>query len=115
MVAKVPAAVPESVLKKRRTAEKVAAARASAAHKDRAARKIAKKEHFKRAETYAAEYREAARNTVEAKRAARKEGKFYVPAGAKVAFVVRIRGINGLAPKVRKVLQLLRLRQIHNG
>merc|ERR1719436_947249 len=33
----------------------------------------------------------------------------------KVALVVRIRGINRLSPKVRKILQLLRLRQIHNA
>ncbi|GAB0488855.1 hypothetical protein MMPV_000066 [Pyropia vietnamensis] len=107
--------VPESVLKKRRTAEKIEAVRKAAAKKAQTARKVAKKECFKRAETYAAEYRAAERRIVEAKRAARKEGKFYVPAGAKVAFVVRIRGINGLAPKIRKILQLLRLRQIHNG
>lgn len=30
-------------------------------------------------------------------------------------FCVRIRGINGVSPKVKKALQLLRLRQIHNG
>merc|ERR1711881_660068 len=29
--------------------------------------------------------------------------------------VLRIRGINRVAPKVRKILQLLRLRQIHNA
>lgn len=52
---------------------------------------------------------------VEAKRAARKEGKFYVPAGAKVAFVIRIRGINAMPPKEKKILRLLRLRQIQNG
>jgi large subunit ribosomal protein L7e len=28
---------------------------------------------------------------------------------------MRVRGINGVSPKVRKILQLLRLRQIHNG
>ena len=32
-----------------------------------------------------------------------------------VVFVMRIRGINQVSPKVRKVLQLLRLRQINNG
>ena len=46
---------------------------------------------------------------------ARKAGNFYVPPEAKLAFVIRIRGINGLSPKVRKVLQLLRLLQINNG
>lgn len=42
-------------------------------------------------------------------------GNYYVPDEPKLAFVVRIRGINGLSPKPRKVLQLLRLRQINNG
>merc|ERR1712031_87799 len=34
---------------------------------------------------------------------------------AKLLFVVRIVGIIKMGPKPRKVLQLLRLRQIHNG
>ncbi|KAL0610503.1 Coiled-coil domain-containing protein 62 [Plecturocebus cupreus] len=46
---------------------------------------------------------------------AKKIGSFYVPAEPKLAFVIRIRGISGVSPKVRKVLQLLRLRQIFNG
>uniref|UniRef100_A0A7S1T9F7 Large ribosomal subunit protein uL30-like ferredoxin-like fold domain-containing protein n=1 Tax=Compsopogon caeruleus TaxID=31354 RepID=A0A7S1T9F7_9RHOD len=52
---------------------------------------------------------------IEEKRAAQMEGKFFVPQGAKVVFVVRIRGINGVEPKVRKISRPLRLRQIHNG
>lgn len=46
---------------------------------------------------------------------AKADGNFYVPAEPKVAFVIRIRGINGVDPKSRKILQLLRLRQINNG
>lgn len=38
-----------------------------------------------------------------------------MPAENKVAFVIRIRGINGVDPKTKKILQLLRLRQINNG
>lgn len=34
---------------------------------------------------------------------------------AGVVIVVRIRGIIGVSPKVRKILQLLRLRQINNS
>jgi large subunit ribosomal protein L7e len=49
------------------------------------------------------------------RRKARTENSFYVPAEAKVALVVRIRGINHLAPHIRKILQLFRLRQIHNA
>ena len=49
------------------------------------------------------------------RREAKKAGGFYVEPEAKVALVVRIPGINDLHPKTRKVLQLLRLRQIHNA
>uniref|UniRef100_A0A2I2Z5N0 Large ribosomal subunit protein uL30-like ferredoxin-like fold domain-containing protein n=1 Tax=Gorilla gorilla gorilla TaxID=9595 RepID=A0A2I2Z5N0_GORGO len=48
-------------------------------------------------------------------RVARKAGNFYVPAEPKLAFAIRIRGINGVSPKVRKVLRLLRLPEIFNG
>ena len=46
---------------------------------------------------------------------AKKAGNYYVPSEPKLAFVMRIRGINQVSPKVRKVLQLFRLRQINNG
>ncbi|ELW48038.1 60S ribosomal protein L7 [Tupaia chinensis] len=48
-------------------------------------------------------------------RMARKAGNFYVAAEPRLAFVIRSRGINGVSPRVRKVLQLLRLRQISSG
>jgi len=48
-------------------------------------------------------------------KAARKVGNFYKPAGAAFAIVIRIRGINACSPKVRKVMELLRLIQIHNA
>ena len=49
------------------------------------------------------------------RREAKATGKYYKEPEAKIAVVVRIRGINGVSPKVRKILQLLRLRQIHNA
>lgn len=52
---------------------------------------------------------------VDSIRAAKKDGSFFVPDAPKVAFVIRIRGINKLAPKPKKILRLLRLRQLHNG
>ena len=48
-------------------------------------------------------------------RMARKAGNFYVSTELKLALVIKIRGINGVSPKVRKVLQLLCLQQIFNG
>ncbi|ELW70880.1 60S ribosomal protein L7 [Tupaia chinensis] len=63
------------------------------------------------------EYRLMYRAEICMARMARKAGHFYRPAEPKLAYVIRIRGINGVSPKVRKVLQLLHLplRQIFNG
>jgi len=74
-----------------------------------------RKEIFKRAQKYAAEYKAKARHLLHLKRTARKAGIFYVEPEAKVALIIRIKGIMGVSPKVRKVLQLLRLRQINNA
>lgn len=49
------------------------------------------------------------------KRAAKADGGFFVEDEPALAFVIRIRGINDMHPKSRKILQLLRLKQIHNG
>eukprot|EP01084_Bolivina_argentea_P183238 316230_1 len=46
---------------------------------------------------------------------ARLNGNFYKGEMPKVAIVVRVRGINRVSPKVRRVLQLFRLLQIHNA
>jgi len=79
------------------------------------ARRARRVEIFKRAEKYIKEYRTKERDEVRLSRQARTEGNFYVPAESKLAFVIRIRGINQVSPKVRKTLQLFRLRQINNG
>jgi len=52
---------------------------------------------------------------VRLKRDAKAKGGFFVEDEPSLAFVVRIRGINDMHPKSRKILQLLRLKQIHNG
>merc|ERR1712167_481907 len=39
----------------------------------------------------------------------------YVEGEPKVALIIRIRGIRKLAPKPKKILQLFRLRQLHNA
>merc|ERR1712176_825165 len=103
------------VLKK----QKIMAARAKAEEKAQAelsveAEKLAKLA-FASCEKHAAEYAKLERELIDANRAAKGNGSVFVPAEAKIAFVVRIRGINGVSPRVKKILQLLRLRQIHNG
>jgi len=112
---KAPTPAPESFLKKRKTADalkaKAVVAKADAATKKKAVRK----EVFKRAEKYVKEYRTKERAEIRFKRQAKNNGNYYIAPQAKVIFVIRIRGINNISPKPRKVLQLLRLRQIHNG
>merc|ERR1719510_2846330 len=67
------------------------------------------------ATAYASEYSTADKALIDAKRAAKKAGNFYVEPQAKIAFVIRTRGIHKLPPKPKKIMQLLRLRQLHNG
>jgi len=108
-------AVPDTVLKRRKRQAENRANRIKLAVKAKADRRLKRKEIFKRAEKYAKEYLTKERDEIRLKRDAKKEGNFYVPAEPKLVFVMRIRGINQVAPKVKKVLQLLRLRQINNG
>merc|ERR1712121_64285 len=70
---------------------------------------------FKRAEKYVKEYRVMERDQGRLARQAKKHNNFYVPPQPKLALVIRIRGINGIHPRPRKVLQLFRLRQINNA
>ena len=107
--------VPETVLKRRAALKDLAAKRAAQAAAVKKASNARRAQAFKRAESYAKEYLNAVKEEVRLKRAAKAAGNIYVPAEPKVALVVRIRGIVGVGPKPRKILQLLRLRQIHNA
>jgi len=107
--------VPESVLKKRKTQEGINAEKQKALAAKKAAAKAKKSVICKRAEKYVKEYKTLENDAIRFRREARKAGNIYVPPEAKVVVVVRIRGIIGVSPKVRKILQLLRLRQLHNA
>jgi len=108
-------AVPESVLRKRKREEQWAADKKEKALADRKEALDSRKIIFARAKQYAQEYDAQEKELVQLKREARLKGGFYVSPEAKLLFVVRIRGINAMHPKTRKILQLLRLRQIFNG
>jgi large subunit ribosomal protein L7e len=107
--------IPENFLKKTRQESKHAEARK--ARRETAVKSAGekRKSYVQKAEQYAKEYLANKTSLVASKRKARTEGSFYVPAESKVILVVRIRGINCLSPQVRKILQLLRLRQLHNA
>ncbi|CCW70227.1 unnamed protein product [Phytomonas sp. Hart1] len=69
---------------------------------------------YQRGMRYSREYRGAEKKLVTLRRQAASSGNFFLEAKPKVAVVTRIRGIAKVPPKQRKILQLLRLRQIFN-
>ena len=84
--------VPENILKKQARDAKLLAFRKSQreqAKKDRAAARKAAEANAKK---YADEYAASDKAEIDAKRKAKSEGNFYVPAEAKIAFVLRTRG-----------------------
>jgi len=68
-----------------------------------------------KAKTYEAEYETLSKTAIDNRRTAKENGEIFVPPEEKLVFVIRIRGIIGVSPKVKKILQLFRLRQLHNG
>jgi large subunit ribosomal protein L7e len=107
--------VPENILKKQARDAKILAFRKAQREQAKKDRTEARKAASANAKKYADEYAKADKAEIDAKRKAKAEGSFYVPAEAKIAFVLRTRGINKLSPKCKKIMQLLRLRQINNG
>jgi len=110
-----PMKTPESVLKKQKAQKKIADAKAAAAAE---AEKKAKTdiEKFKAsAKKHEEEYLAAEKTAIDNRRKAKVSGGFFVPAQPKLCLVIRIRGIIGVSPKAKKVMQLFRLRQLHNA
>merc|ERR1711934_400872 len=107
--------VPESVLKKRKTQEKLASEKAAADADARKARKTNRVAAYKSAEKYVKEYRALAKQRVRMHRQAKAAGNHYFDAEAKLMFVVRIRGLADMPPKTRKIMNLMRLNQMNIG
>jgi len=107
--------VPESVRRKQERDAKLAAAAATAKSEKEKADAANVELFTRKAKAYDEEYEALEKSAIDNRRLAKKEGSIYVPPEEKIVFVIRIRGINGVAPKTKKILQLLRLRQLHNG
>merc|ERR1712022_39193 len=110
-----PTPVPENVLKKQKAQEKLAAEAATAATAAKKDRKEKRVQAYKNAEKYTKEYRALAKQRVRMHRQAKAAGNHFVEPEAKLMFVVRIRGLNDMHPKTKKILQLMRLRQMNMG
>lgn len=106
---------PEGLRKKEERDVKIAAALKQLREERRTLNKTRRAAALKRAQDQEAAYQAASAAEITARRQAKLTGQIHVPAQPKVAFVVRIRGINKLNPKVIRILRILRLRQIHNG
>ncbi|CAI2378857.1 unnamed protein product [Moneuplotes crassus] len=107
--------VPEHRLKKEQRDVKYAAAAKEAA--DKAAKERVEKQtaYSERAEKYHHEYVKHDEELIAAKRDAKRDGSIFVEPEAKVALVVRTKGIMKMKPTSKKILQLIRLRQINNA
>ena len=109
------APVPETVLKKRRKDEGWRENRSNSVQQAKKKNAEKGKKTFHRAEEFVREFVKQERDHKRLKREVKGSGKKYVEPDAKVVFAVRIRGIDGVHPKTRKILQLLRLRHINCG
>jgi large subunit ribosomal protein L7e len=78
-------------------------------------RKIERRGMYSRAADYAKEYASQDKELIRQRRQARAAGNYFAEPEAKLMFVIRIRGMCDMHPKTKKILQLLRLRQIHLG
>merc|ERR1719419_545518 len=97
--------VPEKARKTRKTPAKFSS-------KDRSKKNV---QIANRWYKYQYSWKKAEETLKKQRKEAKDQGTFFLEPEAKVALVVRVRGINRLSPKVRKVLRLLRLRQLHNA
>merc|ERR1712127_931522 len=107
--------VPESVLKKQATQAKIAEEAKQASYEAKQKKRQDKKDSIAAAEKYNAEYKATDDAAIANRRQAKAQGGFYVPAMPKLALIIRIRGTIGVSPKAKKIMQLFRLRQIHNA
>ena len=60
------------------------------------------KDIFKHAEQYVKEYSQKEKDEIRLKLKQRSPKKIYIPDELKLAFVIRMKGINGVIPRVRK-------------
>lgn len=107
--------VPEGLRKQWETKKRINAFRRTKKIADRKAESIRRKKQAERIRGYDDLYKKMDLEKENKVKAARKAGNFYKPADAAFAIVIRIRCINAVSPKVRKVMEIFRLIQIHNA
>jgi large subunit ribosomal protein L7e len=108
-------AVPESLKKKVSRNAALLKDKTAAIKEQQKSRKVLRTELKHKAQKYEKEYKRQEQKLVSLRRQAKQAGNYFVEPEPKLMFVIRITGINKLAPKPRKILKLLRLDQLHKG
>lgn len=108
--------VPEAKLKKRKTISEIKAKREAI----QAGQKKKKKTHvrqvqFKRAEMFVKEHRNVQKADTRARRQKNNPRDFHLDKMPDILLVIRVRGLTKVDPKTRKIMQLLRLREINHA
>jgi len=109
------AAVPENVKLKIERNSALAAEKTKSISEKKKERATQRNQLRSRTMKYEKQYNAQNNKLVALRREAKAAGNFFVEPEAKLIFVTRLVGIIKLSPKPRKILQLFRLKQIHNG
>jgi len=107
--------VPESLTKKVTRNAALLKQKTEALAKIKAANKVKRHDLKIRAMKYEKKYKSDERRLVGMRRQAKASGNFFVEPEPKMMMVIRITGINKMAPKPRKIFKLLRLDQLHKA
>uniref|UniRef100_A0A1A8LQ76 Ribosomal protein L7-like 1 n=1 Tax=Nothobranchius pienaari TaxID=704102 RepID=A0A1A8LQ76_9TELE len=107
--------VPEFLLKKRKTYQAIKATQAKLALLEKRRISKGKPLKFKRLEDFLKDSHKKHRDDTRLQRANHRPPAPLPPTKNKLAFVVRIRMVKGVSPKVMKVIQMMRLRKIFSG
>jgi 60S ribosomal protein uL30 len=107
--------VPKGIEIKKTLLEKMTNENNSLRIKEKKNKILSKKYNLIQSEKFIKENIRRKKSFIQENRLAKKKNKFIIPNKAKIFFVIRIRGINGVPPRAKKILELFRLNQINNG
>ncbi|KAM9495595.1 60S ribosomal protein L7-like 1 [Clarias gariepinus] len=107
--------VPENLLKKRKAYQAIKATQAKQALLEKRKTKKGRGLKFKRLEEFQRCSWRKKRDEVRLMRAQRRPPPALPPSKNSLVFAVRVREIKGISPRVRKTIQMLRLRKIFSG
>ncbi|XP_036238702.1 ribosomal protein uL30-like [Molothrus aeneus] len=107
--------VPENLLKKRKAYLAIKATQAKQALLNKRKQQKGKQIQFRRLETFVRDSWRKRRDDTRLRRMEQRPGQAAAPQESKLAFVVRIVDIKGVTKRVRRVIELLRLKKNYTG